>query len=85
MRIYGISLIHIFAYMPLDSVHKLENVAQRKPLYLHILWSVQLSLLVNLGATFFSNLLAKFCAKLAALTYCIAFSLAATSNSVHLW
>ena len=76
--------------MSLDSVHILENVAQRKPLYFadlmqwHTLCSAQL---VNLGTTF-SNALAKFCAwstKLAALTSCSAFFLAATSNSVHLW
>ena len=83
--------------MSLDSVHILENVVQRKTLYLHILCSVQLSLLVNLGTTrllvnlgttLFSNAIAKTCArsaKLAALTRCSAFFLAATSNSVHLW
>ena len=31
----------------LGSVHIRENLAYRKPLYLHILFSVQLSLLVN--------------------------------------
>ena len=57
--------------MSLDSVHILENVVQRKRLHLYILHSVQLSLLVNLGTTFFSNSLTKLCAgnaKLAALT-----------------
>ena len=63
--------LRIFPYMSLDSVHILENVVQRKRLYLYILQSVQLSLLVNLGTTFFSNALTKFCvwnAKFAALT-----------------
>ena len=47
-----------------------------EPLYLHIICSVQLSLLVNFCTTFFSNALAKFCAwnaKLATLTSCSAF------------
>ena len=39
---YGFSLKHIFAYISLNSVHIRENVAQRKPLCLHILCSVQL-------------------------------------------
>ena len=43
-----------FPYMSLDSVHIRENLALRKPLYLHILCSDQLSLLVNLGTAFFS-------------------------------
>ena len=64
MGIYGFSLIRIFPYMSLDSVHMWENLAERKPLYLHILCSVQLSLLVNVGTTFFSNALLKFWAKL---------------------
>ena len=62
--------------------------AQRKPLHLHILCSVQLSLLVNLSTTLFFSALAKFCAsstKLAVLTCCSAFHLATTSKSVHLW
>ena len=59
-----------------------------KTFYLYILCSFLLSLLVNLGTTFFSNALAKFCAwsaTLAELTSCSAFFLAAASNSVHLW
>ena len=51
-------------------------MAWTKPLYLHIICSVQLSLLVNFCTTFFSNALAKFCAwnaKLATLTSCSAF------------
>ena len=65
-----------------------ENVDQRKPLYLHILCSAQVSLFVNLGTTFFSNTLAKFyalSAKRATLTSCSVFFLVASSNSVHLW
>ena len=62
MQIYRFSLIRIFPYTSLDSVHKRENLASRKPLYLYILCSVQLSLLVNVGTTFFSVVLAKFCA-----------------------
>ena len=71
MQIWKFSLIRIFLYTPLDSVHILENLAQRKSLYLHILCSIKLSLLVYLSTTFFSVALAKFCAwsaKLAALT-----------------
>ena len=34
-------------YVSLDSIHIRENLAQRKPLYLHILCSVQLSLWVT--------------------------------------
>ena len=37
MGIYGFSLIRNFPYMFLDSVYIRENVAHRKPLYLHIL------------------------------------------------
>ena len=88
MGICEFSLIHIFVYMSLDFVELVENVAQRKPLYLHILYSVQLSQLVNLGTIFFSNAHAKFCtwsAKLDASTSCVTFFLAATSNSVRLW
>ena len=69
--------------MSLDSVHTQESLSQRKPLYLHILGSVQPSLWINLSATFFA--LAKLDAKLAALTSSSAFFLAATNNSVHLW
>ena len=65
------SLVHIFLYMSLDSVHMLKNMAQRKPLYLQILCSVQLSLLVNLG----TNL---------QYTSSVSFH-AATNNSVHIW
>ena len=67
-------LWYVFSCMSLDSVHMQENVAHRKPLYLHILCIVQLSL----GTTFFSNALSKFCAwstKLATLTSCSAFFL----------
>ena len=53
----------IFWYMSWDSVHIWGNVTQRKLLYLHILCSVELSLLVSLGTTFFSNALAKFLRK----------------------
>ena len=63
MRIYGFSLMPIFWYMSWDSVHIWGNVTQRKLLYLHILCSVELSLLVSLGTTFFSNALAKFLRK----------------------
>ena len=58
MQIWKFSLTRIFPYTPLDSVHILENLAQRKSLYLHILCSVKLSLLVYLGTTFFSVALA---------------------------
>ena len=74
--------------MSLNSVHIQEKVAQRKPLYLHILCSAQGSLFVNLGTTFFSNTLTKFCAlnaKLATLTSCSVFPLVASGKSVHLW
>ena len=74
--------------MSLNSVHIQEKVAQRKPLYFHILCSAQVSLFVNLGTTFFPNTLTKFCAlsaKLAALTSCGVFSLVASGNSVNLW
>ena len=73
--------------MFLGSVHAVEILAQRKPLYLHILCSVQLNLLVNVGTTF-SVALASFfiwSAKLAALTFSSAFFLVATSDSVYLW
>ena len=63
MRIYDFSLMPIFWYMSWDSVRIWGNVTQRKPLYLHILCSVELSLLVSLGTTFFSNALAKFLQK----------------------
>ena len=53
MEIYGFSLIRIFPHISLDSAHIRENVAQRKPLYLHILCSLQLNLSVNFGTTFF--------------------------------
>ena len=74
--------------MSLYSVNIRENLAQREPLHLHILCSVQLSLLVNLGTTFFSIALTKFCAfsaKDAALASLNGLFLAATSNNVHLW
>ena len=74
MGIYRFSLISIFLYMSLDSVHIRKNVAQRKPLYLHILCSVQLSLLVNLTTTFFSTALTKFCASNTKLAALISFS-----------
>ena len=53
MEIYGFSLIRIFPHISLDSAHIRENVAQRKPLYLHILCSLQLNLSINFGTTFF--------------------------------
>ena len=62
MQIYGFPLIRIVPYTSLNYVHIRENLAYRKPLYLHILCNVQLSLLVNVGVTFFSIALAKFCA-----------------------
>ena len=58
----GFSLIHIFLYMPLDSVHLRESLAQGKTLYLHILYTVQLSLWVSLGTTLFFIALGKYCA-----------------------
>ena len=76
MGIYRFSMIRIFPYMSLDSVHIRENVAQRKTSYSHILCSVQLNLLVSLGTTFSSNALAKFFASSAkppALISCSAF------------
>ena len=88
MQIYGFSLIRIFPYMSLDSVHIWGNVGQRKPLYVHVLCSVCLSLWLNVGTTFLSVALAELCArstKLAALTSSITFFLVATSNSVHHW
>ena len=57
MGIYGFSLIRNFPYMFLDSVYIRENVAHRKPLYLHILCRVEVSLLVNLYITFSWNTL----------------------------
>ena len=50
-----------FPYTSLDHVHIRENLAYRKSLYFYILCSVQLSLLVNLGAILFSIAFAKFC------------------------
>ena len=67
MQRYGFSAICIFTYMFLDSVHIRENLAYRKPLYLHILFSVQVRLWVNLCTTFCSFAPAKFCVQVAAL------------------
>ena len=67
MGISGFSLIRVFLYMSLNSVQIQENIAQRKPLYSHILCSVQLSLLLKLGTIFFSNTLVKFYARSATL------------------
>ena len=78
MQILVLSLVHIFLFTSLNFFKKIwlrEN-------------SVQLSLLVNLGTTFFSVAHAKFYAlrgKLAALTSSIFFFYAAKGNSVHLW
>ena len=55
MQIQWFSLILIFPYLPWYSVNIRENLVQRKRLHLHILCTVEQSLLVNLGTLVHSS------------------------------